>query len=775
MGTDDINSKILNTPIDKFDKVIEWLLVSLLSFMPFAFGAVEAWSEEIVIAISAAICICFSLKLIYRKDTNLIWSRSFIPVVLFILVIIFQLIPLSTNILSVISPSTVVIKRGLLGDLSSSNELLQSMTVSFYPHTTKHDLRLVFAITGVFFVVINVYRQAEQIKRLLTAIAIIGGSIAILALAQDLFGNGKIYWLVPTDNSEAYSGTFINNGHYGQFMNLSIGAALGLCIAKAHEIFGAKKITLPFVFECLTSPSAKVIWFLLAGIVISAVTVFVSLSRGGIVSMLVAAGFTALVLSSRRSLRGGGWIMTLLALGAFICVLYIGFDAVYDRLATLRELHDYKGRWQILKDLSVSFRRFPVLGTGLGTHEVVYPMFDRSTMPSLAAYAENEYAQAAEEIGLIGLVILVGFGSVVWVNYIRNIRSGSMPIRSVAYGLGFGLCAILLHSLGDFGQHIPANAMLSAVFCALLLALTRIGQKPEDSLSGVARLPRGLSGGQALAKTESQKTESSRNLRFVVLIFTFGISIWVLLGANSARLAEAHWKKALAVEQKLMEQNWQGTKNEYVDLISHAAAAANYEPENIKYKHWLNVYQWHYISRMIDPNTGEVIMSPEALEFVHRIVRDLHQSRTLCPTFGALYCFVGQLERFILDDPNGVEHIRKGFHLAPYDATSCLVAGSLDAIEGRIEDSYKKMEKAVQLDERFFHDVANVYIKNVDRPDLAVVIADDNAAWLSYIANALSETQEHKDILEKIQVKIKDLFKAKSRQQEALNKEGIVR
>ena len=63
-----------------------------------------------------------------------------------------------------------------------------------------------------------------------------------------------------------------------------------------------------------------------------------------------------------------------MALGAFICVLYIGFDAVYDRLASLRELHAYKGRWQILKDLSVSFRRFPVLGTGLGTHEVVYPL-----------------------------------------------------------------------------------------------------------------------------------------------------------------------------------------------------------------------------------------------------------------------------------------------------------------------------------------------------------------------------------------------------------------
>jgi len=757
MSVNRVNSDILGTPLDKFDKVIEWLVVSVLAFMPFAFGAVEAWSEEIVIALAAAICVCFLLKLVFRKDTNLVWSLAYIPVVLFILVIIFQLIPLPTIILSIISPNTAAIKQELLSDLANSNELLQSMTVSFYPHATKHDLRLVLAVAGVFFVVVNVYHRAEQIKRLLAAIVIIGGSVAMLALAQNLFGNGKIYWLVPTSNSEAYSGTFINHSHYGQFMNLSIGAALGLSIVTAYEIFRAKKLTLPFVFEYFTSPAAKVIWLLLAVIVIGAATVFTSLTRGGIVSMLVAASFTTLVLSSRRSLKGGGWIMTVMALGAFICVLYVGFDAVYDRLATLRELHEYKGRWQILKDLSVSFRRFPVLGTGLGTHEVVYPMFDRSTMPSLAAYAENEYAQAAEETGLIGLATLVSFGTIVWISYVRNIRSASFPIRSAAYGLGFGLVAIMLHSISDFGQHLPANAMLSAVFCALLLALTRIGKKGNPT------------GPVVIASQESN------GLRFAALVCVSGISIWALLGANSARVAEAHWKKAVAVEQKLAEQNWQGTKNEYGDLISHAAAAADFEPENIKYKHWLNVYQWNYISRMTDPNTGEVIMAPEALEFVRRIVHELHQARTLCPTFGAIYCVLGQLERFILDDPNGVERIRKGFRLAPCDPTACLVAGFLDATEGRIEDSYKKLEKAVKLDGRFFMNVANVYINHVNRPDLAVAIAGDSTDRLSYIANVLADNEEHKDIAEKIQIKMEDLVKAKPRQQEALSKESVVR
>lgn len=730
--------------MSRFDKVIELLLITLLAFMPLAFGAVEAWSEEVVVVLTAAISVCFLLKLIFEKNTRVIWSWAYIPVALFLLVAVFQLISLRTDLVSAISPNTAAVKKELLGDLPNSAALLKSMTLSFYPNATKHDLRLVLAVAAVFFVVVNIYRQPEQIKRLLAAIAIIGGSIAVLALAQDLLGNGKIYWVIPTGHGGAYSGTFINHSHYGQFMNLSIGAALGLIMVKVHEVFTGKKVTPPLVFEYLSSTAAKLMWLLVAMIILGAATVFVSLTRGGMVSMLIAAGFTTLILSSRQSLKSHGWIMALMALGAFICVLYVGFDAVYDRLATLRELHEAEGgRWQIVKDIGVAWTKFPIFGTGLGTHEVVYPMFDRSTIASLAAHAENEYAQAAEETGLLGLAALVGFGILVWVSYVRNITVGSIPIRSAAYGLGFGLAGIMLHSLSDFGQHLPANAFLSGVSCALLLALARIGQKNNPTTKA------------------AKASQVSRSLRITALVCASGVWAWVLLSANSARLAEAHWKKALAVEQGLMEKDWLGSDEEYIDLISNAVAAADYQPENVKYQHWLNVYRWESISRITDPNTGAVIIPEQTMEFVHRIVDELHNACSLCPTYGAAYCVLGQLEKFTLDDPNGAEHIRKGFRLAPCDPTACFVAGLLDAEEQQIDASFEKFSRAIQLDGRFFQGVADVYINHVSRPDLAVAIAGDNIGWLSRVANALADMEEHKDIVEKAQARVVELLKEK--------------
>jgi O-antigen ligase/tetratricopeptide (TPR) repeat protein len=737
------NIDIIDTPLSRFDKVIEWLLISLLAFMPFAFGAVEAWSEQVVIILAALISICFLLKLVFEKNTRLIWSWSYVPVALFTIIAIIQLIPLPTSLVSTISPGTAETKAELLGDLPDSEAILRAMTVSFYPNATKHDLRLFIAVIAVFVVVLNTYRRPDQIKRLLAAIAIIGGAIALLALVQDLFGNGKIYWFIPAGGDKAHSGTFINHSHYGQFMNLSIGAALGLIMVKLHEAFTTKKVSPAFVFEYLSSSNAKVIWLLVAMIILGAATVFVSLTRGGMVSMLIAAGFTTLILSSRRSLRGRSWIMLLLALGAFICVLYIGFDAVYNRLATLQELHQYEGRWQIVRDLSVSFKRFPVLGTGLGTHEVVYPMFDRSTTPTLASHAENEYAQAAEETGLIGLGILIVFGLLVWLSYIRNVRSSHTPVRSAGYGLGFGLLAIMIHSLSDFGQHLPANAFLSGISCALLVGLAHIKQKNNPTIQ-LSTPVRGL-----------------RGLRIVVLLCVSGVWTWAALGANNARLAEASWKKTLAVEKNLSGSDVNPGDEEYINLISNAVAAVNYQPDNVKYQHGLNVYRWWSISRTTDPNTGEIIMPEQALVFVQRIVDELQNARLLCPTYGATYCVVGQLEKFILNNPNGSERIRKGYQLAPCDPTACFVAGLLDAEEQKIESSFDKFSRAIELDGRFFHSIADIYVNHVDRPDLAVAIAGDDSSKLSYVANAIAEMKEHKDIVEKAQIRVVEILKQK--------------
>jgi tetratricopeptide (TPR) repeat protein len=736
----------------RFDTAIEWLLVALLAFMPLAFGVVHAWSEEVVIVLSGAIVVCFVLKLLFHRSQKLIWSWAYVPIGLFLFVAVLQLIPLPVQLVSIISPNTATLKTELLGTLPEADRLLKSMSLSFYSNATKHDLRLVLAVVAVFVVVLNVFRRPDQIKRLLIAITVIGGVIAAITLAQNIFGNGKIYWFVPTYYGRAHSGPFVNHSNYGQFMNLSIGAALGWLCVKLHESFAGKKVTPAGIVEYLSSGSAKSLWLLMAVMGLCTASVFISLTRGGMVSMLIAMTFTTLLFVSRRSFRSHGWIMVVIALIAFTCVLYLGFDAVYDRLATLRDLDKAEsGRLQILKDIWVAWTKFPIFGTGLGTHSVVYPMFDRSTITALAAHAENEYAQVAEETGLVGLGLLIIFGIIVWSSCARNIRNTKLPIRSAAYGLCFGILAILIHSLSDFGQHLPANAILSAIFCALLLALA---QSRQNSLVPASN-KRGTRAAQVFT--------SSRSSTVLRITFLFGVCLlwgWALTDANNARIAERHWQQALDIKKGLIKKSWRGTDTEYADLISQATTAVNYQPNNVIYRHWLNVYRWHSICQVTNPDSGEIIVTDDSMPTIRDIVAEFHKALTVCPTHGPTYSIVGQIEKLILNDDSGAERIRKGFRLAPCDPVACFVAGWLDVKEGKTQDCIAKFEKAVQLDGSLFGDVVDIYVNQLSRPHLAISVAGDDIGWLIHVANVLEDMQ-YSDLAEETREKIRGLLEAK--------------
>ncbi len=725
-------------PSDWFDTVIERLLILLLAFMPFAFGVVHAWSEQIFITIAAAITICFMLKLLSYRCQPMIWTWAYLPVAIFLIIAIIQIIPLPTSFVAAVSPNTVALKTELLADIPNSDTLLKSMTLSFYPYATKQNIRLVSAIVAVFIVVLNVFRRPDQIKRLLMAIAVIGGTIAVITLAQNLFGNGKIYWFILNKNTNGYSGPFINHSNYGQFMNLSIAAAIALFAVKLHELFTDRKMSPPEMLDRLTSNYAKPLWLLAAIICLGAATVFITLSRGGMISMLIATAFTTLLITTRKSLRAHSWIMVIIVLLAFTCVLYIGFDAVYDRLATLKQFDQAEsGRIQILKDIAVAWTKFPILGTGLGTHSVVYPMFDRSLITFLATHAENEYAQALEETGLVGLTALIALGVIVWTSFVKIIRKPKYYIHSAAYGLGFGLLAILIHSLSDFGQHLPANASLSAIFCALLLGMAR----------------------QTKTQT-AQNTGTFTKHKFLGLIILILIStVWtrLCLDANNYRKAEKYWQKTINIEKNLTARNWQGSQDEYDKLIDYANKALSYQPQNIKYRHWINVYRLRSVSQSTNTLTRDIIISPDNRVTLRDILDQFHEARIICPTYGPSYSIAGQIEMFILGDQSGAEKIRKGFQLAPCDPIACFVAAELDVSEGKIDQAIEKFDRAANLDSKLWWDVTNIYVYQLSRPQKAIALAENNIDRLSRLVEILDNMQ-YTDLAEQTRLKIKKLL-----------------
>ena len=732
-------------PLSRFDLANECLVVALLAFLPLALGAVHAWSQLVVLILAGAAGLCLMAKLFLQPDARFVWSWAYLPLAAFGILAAIQLIGLPATWVAAMTPQTAAIKSRLLADALGSQSILQRLTLSFYPLATRQMLGVLMSAGVVFVVVANVYRRPEQIRRLLLAIALIGAAVAALALAQDFSGTSAIYWLI-TLKKRATAGSFVNYNNFSQFMNLSIGAAMGLLLVWARELEVTRRWSMPQLIRHFGEPELRGIRVLAAVVLVGCVSIFLSGSRGGMVSLLAAFSVAVLLTALQRGAGGWAWLLVLVGLGAFIVLLYCGFDLAYARLATLHDLEKASGdRWQVNKDVWAMWPRFALTGIGLGAHAVVYPMFSHVSFDGLVGHVENDYMEILEEMGLPGLAIVAVFAVILIAIFVRAFRS-HRPIRSAGVGLAFGFVAIAVHSLTDFGQRLPANACLSATFAGLLISLARLPRHDEHEPEPV---PVSL---------------SSRRVGVALAALAFIAAwAWGLTDTTKAAIAEADWRDGQAMANVLAQRGWQGSNEEYTELLTNAASAAEVEPDNIDYRHWLNVYRWYSISRALDEQTGRPLMTPRTLEFTARIVDELHAARAVCPTFGSTYCMAGQLELFVLGRPIGEEHIRTGCELAPSHPTTCFVAARLDALRERWDESMDGFRRSMTLGHSA-QEVADVYVHDVDRPDLAMSLFNDNSGMLLYVATALEKDPRYMEMAAAARARTIELLKAEAAQ-----------
>ena len=709
----------LQQPQSAWDSVLEFLLTSLLVFAPLAYGAWDAWSEAVVVGAAGLISLVLAVKLLFSRDVRFTWTWAYLPIALFLGLVFLQLAPLPAHVVGSLSPRTLSLKTELLGDLPDASSVLNKLTLSFYPLATRHQLRLLLAVSSIFVVVPNVYRRPAQIKRLLTAIAIVGSAVALLAVYQNLTGTRMIYGLRPMDHPN--SGPFANHSHFGQFMNLSMGAMLALILVRVGEITRGAETSADAVQQFKDSHVISV-WILGAGVLVSAATIFLCLSRGAVVSMLLAGIITGLLFAWRRGMDRQA-VLVSVGVAALLCVLLAGFGLVFERLATLREVTVVNAdRFQIVRDLSRCWHQFPLIGTGLGTHEFVYPMFDRATSAALATHAENEYAELMEECGGAGAVLCLAFIAIMVANYLRIIWRPRRSIHLAGFGIGFGLLAILIHSLSDFGQHMPANALLTAVYCGLLVSLARFGRHREEPATAAPSF-------------------YSRPV-FVLPVRLAAIALVALAFYLPIRQAVAHtnaqaaWDEVLQRRYALNQRGWEGADvADYVGLLKPAMRAAEIEPRDVNFQYWLANFRWRVISP--GPNRP-AIPQAQLAAFCTRIVSDLDVARSSCPTFGRLYALEGQLERAVLKSTLGAEHIQTGYRLNPSDPTSCLAMAELKADQQKWSDAVEAARRAIALDYQTQPAVLTTFVRR-GRPDLAYQLVQENRVGLNTLAALLKD------------------------------------
>jgi O-antigen ligase len=405
----------------KLDSILLYGLSSVLLFGPLAFGAVEYWSV-FVLEISATVLFAiWVVKETQSRDFRFTRNALFPPMLAFAALIGIQLVT----------------------------------GRSAYPAESESQGLLYCAYGALSFLAVQCVRRTAQANILARIFAGYGSAVALFALLQGTIPNGKLYWLRTPQLGGWIYGPYVNHNHYAGLMEMLVPIPLVFCLTR--HAYGTRK------------------WAAAFAATLMAATIFASGSRGGMLALTAEIVFLVLVDRARKQ----SWKPTLV-LGAFLLLVlgiavWLGGGEITKRLASIHSESraELSGgmRLSIDRDGLRMFMRKPVLGWGLGSFPVVYPEFRTFYTNFYIDHAHNDYLQLLVETGSCGFAIMLWFLVLLYRNSLKRIRDWTTsPNGAVSLAALLGCTGVLVHSFVDFNLHIPANAALFFVLCAVAAA-----------------------------------------------------------------------------------------------------------------------------------------------------------------------------------------------------------------------------------------------------------------------------------------------------------------
>jgi O-antigen ligase len=415
---------------------------------------------------------------------------------IFLLLILFQLLPLPPGLLKILSPKTWELRQSLsFGDFQSTirnpwpvqrgaSFTGPQSAISFVPFVTQVNFFKWLTLVGLFLFLLR-WRPLEQgdrtINHLIIVVMMVGVFESLYGMFEFFSGHGQILNLEEEGIVSSVTGTFINRNYFAGYLLMVIPLSIGYLFSREP----AQRNTSMGWRHRLASLDGKTL-LLGFGVIVMIVGLIFSASRMGISSLLLS--FTLITFLFRDPQREKKFSKTsVLIFGlAVLWAAWIGLDAVISRFITSTD--DFGFRWTIWANTFQILKDFPLFGSGLGTFAYMYRSFH---IQGLATHAENDFLQLASEVGLIGigfLLILFLFLSYKAISGIRLLTYRDSG-RYIGIGGLVGILALMFHSLVERNIQVPSNAFLYTVLWAIVLriSLTEKGEIGATKLTKKTR------------------------------------------------------------------------------------------------------------------------------------------------------------------------------------------------------------------------------------------------------------------------------------------------
>jgi O-antigen ligase len=327
--------------------------------------------------------------------------------------------------------------------------------------STRTELLLLLSMVILLFLAAQAFRSLADWRSFAWFTMLLAFFVAGFSILQHLTFNGKLYWFREMRYGGIPFGPFANRNHFAGFAELVLPMSLvPLLLGRVRR-------------------DRRVIVGILAVIPLSAI--LLAASRGGVISLLAELAFLLLVVVLRRAGGRHLYVGGLVLLAAFATVSWLGVNQMLSRFSSLQSLevtHSKRasmrhGAWKIFLD-------HPILGTGLGTLQQVYPPYETLYDGRIVNHAHNDYMEALAETGIMGGLCCAWFLGAVFLGALRHLQDEGNSFANTLRLCGWtGCCGLLVHSLVDFNLHIPSNLMLF-LFMSLLASVT-ISQPTQET------------------------------------------------------------------------------------------------------------------------------------------------------------------------------------------------------------------------------------------------------------------------------------------------------
>jgi len=397
-------------------------LCALIGFAVLAHGGVEEWARAVLETGVALLFLIWALRFYFNDQEQPAFSPVLPPLALFFLV-------------------------GL-------GQWFFRTTASSY--NTRIELMLLTATLLFLFLCVQVFQTLQDWRIFVWFGMGFGFLVSVFGILQHLTFNGKLYWVRELTYGAIPFGPYVNRNHFAGLMELLIPLALvPLILGKVRR----ERLAVVTLFAVM--PIAAL---------------FLSASRGGILSFCAQFALLAFLILRRRGVTKHLLAVSAVLLTALIIVTWLGVGRILQRFSSMQALEVTagkrgamrKGAWHMLLD-------HPVAGTGLGTFQIAYPPYETLYDGKVVNHTHNDYLEALAETGALGGLCCAWFLAVLLLKSLSLFRQRDFSFPGTLQLAGIVACAgFLVHALFDFNFHIPSNLWL--FFLMAHLGTTEIQQ-----------------------------------------------------------------------------------------------------------------------------------------------------------------------------------------------------------------------------------------------------------------------------------------------------------